>query len=102
MPPPGSTLSPRGRSVDSDAQDERFVAIDYRDLSREALVGLVEELITREGTDYGAREVSLESKVQDVLRQLASGEARIVFDAVEETANIVPAHPGKELEESSE
>ena len=67
----------------------RFVAVDPKKLSPEALRGLLEEFITREGTDYGAREVSLEDKVKDVERQLASGEARIVFDTVEERANIV-------------
>lgn len=58
-------------------------------LSREALRGLIEEFITREGTEYGHQEFSLEDKVRDVERQLAAGEAKIVFDAVEEKANIV-------------
>jgi uncharacterized protein YheU (UPF0270 family) len=68
---------------------DRFVGIDYRDLSAEALRGLIEEFVTREGTEYGLREKSLEDKVRDVERQLESGEARIVYDRVEEQANIV-------------
>ena len=72
------------------APEARFVDIDYRALSAEALRGLIEEFITRQGTDYGAREVSLDDKVQDVERQLHNGEARIVFDTVQECANIVP------------
>jgi len=71
--------------------EERFVPVDYRDLSPEALRRLVEEFVSREGTDYGERERSFEDKVRDVLRQLESGEARIVFDLVEESANIVKA-----------
>lgn len=71
--------------------EERFVSVDYRGLSPEALRGLVEEFVSREGTDYGYRERSFEEKVRDVLRQLESGEARIVFDLVEENANIVKA-----------
>ena len=67
-----------------------FVDIDYRTLSAEALRGLIEEFITRQGTDYGAREVTLDDKVQDVERQLKSGDARVVFDTVDECANIVP------------
>ena len=70
--------------------EARFVDIDYRTLSAEALRGLIEEFITRQGTDYGAREVSLDDKVQDVERQLKSGDARVVFDTVGECANIVP------------
>lgn len=73
--------------MDSEA---RFVDVDYRTLSAEALRGLIEEFITRQGTDYGAREVSLDDKVEDVERQLNNGEARIVFDNVDECANIVP------------
>ena len=70
--------------------EARFVDVDYRTLSAEALRGLIEEFITRQGTDYGAREVSLDDKVEDVERQLNNGEARIVFDNVDERANIVP------------
>jgi uncharacterized protein YheU (UPF0270 family) len=70
--------------------DERYVPIDPRALSPEALRGVIEEYVSREGTDYGLVEASFEKKVEDVERQLASGEARIVFDAVEETVHIVP------------
>lgn len=70
--------------------EERFVDIDYRTLSKDARRGLIEEFITRQGTDYGAREVTLDDKVTDVERQLQSGDARIVFDTVDECANIVP------------
>ena len=70
--------------------EERFVPVDHRELSESALQGLIEEFVSREGTDYGLRERSFESKVEDVRRQLDSGEVRIVFDLVEECANIVP------------
>ncbi len=73
--------------MDSEA---RFVDVDYRTLSSRALRGLIEEFITRAGTDYGVREVSLDDKVKDVERQLKSGDAKIVFDTVNECANIVP------------
>ena len=56
----------------------------------EALRGLIEEFVTRQGTDYGVVEASFERKLDDVMRQLENGEARIVFDAEEERANIVP------------
>lgn len=73
--------------------ESRFVIVDPGDLSPDALRGLIEEFITREGTDYGFREKDLEEKVEDVERQLRSGEARIVYDLVEERANIVPRRP---------
>ena len=72
-----------------DSDDERLVEVDHRRLSAEARRGLIEELITREGTEYGHVEFSLEEKVEHVERQLESGEARVVYDTVEESANIV-------------
>lgn len=71
--------------------DERYLVLDPEQLSPEALHGLVEEFATRDGTDYGASEKTLEQKVAAVLRQLESGEVRIVFDRDEERANLVLA-----------
>ena len=60
-------------------------------LSPEAIRGLVEEFVTRDGTDYGAVERGVEEKIARVLAELRSGEARLVFDPETETANIAPA-----------
>jgi uncharacterized protein YheU (UPF0270 family) len=49
--------------------------------------------VLREGTDYGEREISLEQKVAQVLRQLERGEARIIFNAELETVDIVVSRP---------
>lgn len=68
-----------------------FVLIPFEELSQTALRGVIEAFVGREGTDYGPREVSWESKVQDVLGQLRRGDARIVFDPRTETVNIVHA-----------
>ena len=67
------------------------VEIPYEQLSPEALRGLIEEFVTRDGTDYGAAERSLESKISQVRELLARGEARVVFDPETGTANIVVA-----------
>lgn len=67
------------------------VEISLEELSTEALRGLVEEFVTRDGTDYGSVEQGVEEKIAEVLAQLASGEARLVFDPETETANIVVA-----------
>ena len=69
----------------------RGVELSPDDLSPEALRRLVEEFVTRDGTDYGAVERGLEEKIAQVLAQLRSGEARLVFDPETETANIAPA-----------
>ena len=59
-------------------------------LSPEALQGLIEAFIAREGTDYGEVEWSLAEKVVQVQSQLQRGEAVIVFDLVSESCTIVP------------
>lgn len=58
-------------------------------LSQEALEGLVDEFITREGTDYGLHEHSLEDKRAAVLKQLTRGEVAIVFDFESESTTLV-------------
>lgn len=65
------------------------VEIPHAELSPAALRGVLESFVLREGTDYGAREYSLEEKVAHVLGQLERGEARIVFDPGSESIGIV-------------
>ncbi len=71
--------------------ERRGIEIPTEELRPEVLRGLVEEFVTRDGTDYGAVERSLEEKIEAALAQLRSGEARLVFDPETETANIAPA-----------
>jgi len=58
-------------------------------LQPETLRNVIEDFITREGTDYGTQEVSLETKIEQVMGQLKSGKAVLVFDKVSETCNIL-------------
>ena len=54
--------------------------IPYTELSAETLRALIEEFVSREGTDYGAVERSFETKVQQVYRLLKENKIKIVFD----------------------
>lgn len=56
------------------------IEIPWRSLSTDALLGVLEEFVTREGTEYGEREVPLVTKVAQIRRQLERGEAVIFFD----------------------
>lgn len=56
------------------------VLVPYGELSPEALRGLAEAFVLREGTEYGERSYSLEQKVQHVIGQLERGEAVIVCE----------------------
>jgi uncharacterized protein YheU (UPF0270 family) len=66
------------------------VEVPYTRLTPEALRALIEEFVTREGTDYGLREKTIDEKVADVMRQIERGEAKIMFDLESKTTNIVP------------
>ncbi len=68
----------------------RAVEVPFRRLAADVLRRVAEEFVTRDGTDYGAAEKSLDEKVSNVRRQLEHGEAAIVFDAESSTINIVP------------
>lgn len=70
------------------------VEVPYTSLRPDTLRAVVEEFITRAGTDYGQRERTLEEKVADVMRQLRNGEAKIVLDGQTDSVNIVLAAAG--------
>ena len=75
--------------IDSSEEPKEPVFVPHAELSADALRGVVESFVLREGTDYGEREFSLEQKLAHVYRQLECGEARIVFDPNTETIDIV-------------
>jgi uncharacterized protein YheU (UPF0270 family) len=64
------------------------VEIPWSELSAGALRSLIEEFVSRDGTDYGTREVDHEDKVEQVARALREGRVRIVFDETTETCDI--------------
>jgi uncharacterized protein YheU (UPF0270 family) len=58
-------------------------------LSADALQGLVEAFVAREGTDYGEVEMSMAQKCAQVHDGLRRGEAVILFDPLTESCTIV-------------
>lgn len=63
--------------------------VPYEELSPEALDGLIEEFVTRDGTDTGYTRNTLEQNVDMVKRQLKRGDAVVVYDEKTQTANLV-------------
>lgn len=61
------------------------VVLPLNQLSPEALYGLLEELVTRDGTDYGDQELSLDTKIRQLQASLQRGDAEVLFDPVTET-----------------
>ncbi|MFN8642667.1 MAG: YheU family protein [Candidatus Binatia bacterium] len=73
-----------------DDEQSAPVEVPLDALTPAALRGVDEEYVNREGTDYGARERTLDEKVRDVMRQLERGEAMILFDPESRSTTIVP------------
>jgi len=61
---------------------------------------LLEEYASRDGTDYGLRETPLESRVQQLLAKLQSGDLVLLFELEEETWDIVPKENAVQLLEN--
>jgi hypothetical protein len=77
--------------------NEDGVIIPHENLSTEVLHGLIEEFVTRDGTDTGYAKKSLQNDVEAVKRQLRQKKAFIVYDETTRTCNIVH---GEDLKES--
>ena len=60
--------------------------IPHTQLSPAALRAIVEEFVTRDGTDHS----SVEPRIETVLRQLDAGRVELYFDDETETCNILP------------
>ncbi|MCP4588774.1 YheU family protein [Pseudoalteromonas sp.] len=63
--------------------------IPYAEIQPETLTSLIEEFVSRDGTDYGEEEISLADKVEQVRAKLVSGEAIILFSESTGQCNIV-------------
>ena len=77
--------------------NHKGIIIPHDRLSQKALQGLIEEFVTRGGTDTGYTDGSLEGSIEMVMRQLVRGDVFIVYDEATETANIVPKEDVRSL-----
>ena len=67
-----------------------MINIPMSELTQEALLGVVDAFILREGTDYGHQDYTLEEKRQRVIAMLQGGKAVICFYPENEHIDIVP------------
>jgi uncharacterized protein YheU (UPF0270 family) len=71
-------------------QHEEGLEIPVERINPDTLQKMIEEFVTREWADPADSGYTLEDKVAQVLRQLESHTAKVVFDLSTETWNIVP------------
>lgn len=63
--------------------------IPYSELSADTLQALIEDFVTRDGTDYGLEEMSMQAKASQLLVLIKSGELLITYNEDTETCGIV-------------
>jgi len=70
--------------------------IPLAQLSAETLLAIIEDFILREGTEYGAEDISKQAKIAQVKKQLELGTAVLVYSELHESVNILPSEQFKE------
>ena len=83
-----------------DASHQNAIVVPCAELSTAALAGVLEAFVLREGTEYGAHDVALETKLAQVRRQLDRGEAHIIFDPETQSIDIVTTRQLHQLTET--
>lgn len=63
--------------------------IPWQQLPTDTLEKMLEEIVTRDGTDYGAAEKTTKQKVKSAQKQLAAGRAHLFWDSKLESASLL-------------
>ncbi len=67
----------------------QIIEIPHRRLPGDVLRALLEDYASRDGTDYGEVEHSLDDKVGELKRQVDRGELLVLYDADSEQWDLV-------------
>lgn len=70
---------------------EGQLEVPYAELAPDTLRRVIEDLVTRDGTDYGLVEKTVEQKAAALMRLLERGEAKLVIDLATESIGLVTA-----------
>lgn len=83
---------------EDEAPAHQQLVLPWERLSETALHGIIDEFVTREGTEYGRVEIALETKRKQVRAQLERGDVVLVYDTALGTANLITREELKALE----
>jgi uncharacterized protein len=67
-----------------------YIHVPESRLAADALQQLLEEFVTRDGTDYGLREHSTEDKVLALRGQMKAGDVVLVYEVESESWDLLP------------
>lgn len=62
--------------------------IPWQEIPSESLQNLIEEFVSRDGTDYGVQETPLSTRVEQVRKKIEKGTVVIWYDDVTETISL--------------
>jgi hypothetical protein len=68
---------------------EDGVEVPHEQIPPDTLQRMIQEFVTRDGSDWADAGCTLEDKVEQVLQQLRNREIKVVFDLTSQTANLV-------------
>ena len=71
-------------------QSEEGVEVPYKQIDPNTLRRMIQEFVTRDGSDWAEAGCTLDDKVEQVLQQLKNKRIKVVFDLKTQTANLVP------------
>jgi len=74
---------------DTEDQPATPILIEPSKLSTEALTGVIESYIMRSGTDYGSVEVSHQTKISQIKKQIDQKEVVVVYDSNTESVTLM-------------
>lgn len=63
--------------------------IPYDSLSKDVLERMLEEIVTRDGTDYGLVETSTAAKIEASIMKLKQGKSVLLWEEETESASLV-------------
>ncbi len=70
---------------------EEAIDIPLARINPDTLRNMIEEFVTREWSELVDSEYTLDEKVGQVMQQLKDDRAKIVYDSMSETWNIIPS-----------
>jgi uncharacterized protein YheU (UPF0270 family) len=74
---------------DATPAQEGHVEVPCSELDPPTLRNIIEDLVTRDGTDYGEQEKTREQKAAALLRLLQTGKAKLVVDLATESIGLM-------------
>jgi len=75
----------------------QFIEVPTNSLDAQTLQALLAEYASRDGTDYGEREFTLDEKINQLRQQLDTRQLTIVYDADSQAWDLVDRDGADEL-----